>query len=241
MSGPVTSITGRAVALVTDFLEANAALTHQRLGGVAGVAVTTARVVPDPTPHIIAASTPLAADVDAIQLEVGAGPCLHTLRTGISLYVPDLAADDRWGDYGPRASARGAASCVSVPVVVRGQTVAVFKAYAAERDGLTREQRDTAALVALEVAGGFALGMHLTEQAAELDDLTAAMAHRRVIDLALGISMQRAQVPSQAAFGLLRAQSQQRNVKLHDVAVEVVSSIPGAGSEDLVPHFNPHG
>jgi GAF domain-containing protein len=232
-----TTMTGRADGLVAEFLDSSAWGIHQRLGSVAGVAVTTAE---GDRPRTFGASTVLAAEVDQIQFEVGVGPCLEALREGTPLYVPDLADDDRWGEYGPRAAQRGAASCVSVPVVVRGETVAVFKVYAAQRDGLSAGQRRTAALTAQEIAGGFALAVHVTSQAAELDDLTALMAHRRVIDLALGICMQRVQVPAETAFGLLRQQSQHRNVKLHEVAAEVVSSIPGTSADDLVPHFNPH-
>ncbi|MDO9378475.1 MAG: GAF and ANTAR domain-containing protein [Nocardioidaceae bacterium] len=232
-SGPL----GRVTEIVTDYLESTASSTHQRLGDVAGVAVSTAE---GRVPQTIGASTDLAADVDRIQFDIGTGPCLNALATGEGMYVPDLAGDDRWGEYGPRAAERGAASCISVPVRVDGRTVAVFKVYSQWPDGLDERQRDLAVAVGQEVAGGFALAEHLTRQAVEIDDLTQLLTTRRTIDLAIGISMARAEVGAADAFSLLRVQSQHRNVKLRDVAVDVVMSVPGTQPDDLVPHFNPH-
>lgn len=236
-NAPAT-IHGRAVELVADYLGSSATAIHDRLGPVAGVAVTTSE---SGSPRTLGASTALAGEVDRLQFSIGTGPCLQALRDGRRLHVPDLAADDRWGDYGPRAAALGAAACLSVPLLVLDEVVGVFKVYAARRDGLSAGQRETADLIARELAGGMALAAHLTRQAAELDDLTALMTHRRSIDLALGVLMERAQVTAETAFGLLRTQSQQSNVKLTEVALAVVLSVPGASTEDLVPHYNPHG
>ncbi|MFY0406983.1 GAF and ANTAR domain-containing protein [Solicola sp. PLA-1-18] len=222
--------------LVTDFLESTASSTHRRLGDVAGVAVST---VDRSAPITLGASTPLAAEVDRIQFDIGTGPCLNALRTGEGMYVPDLAADDRWGEYGPRAAERGAAACISVPVAVDGRTVAVFKVYAHEVDGLDERQRTIADAVGQEVAGGFALAQHLTRQADEIGDLTALIASRRAIDLAIGISMARAGVGAEEAFALLRTQSQHSNVKLRDVAAQVVLSVPGTHEGDLEAPFDP--
>ena len=237
MSVQTDTILDGARALVGEFLDATASSIHQRLGDVAGVAVTT---VVSEALMTLGASSDLAADVDAIQFDVGQGPCLSTLRTGRGFFVADLATDDRWGEYGARAADRGAACCISVPIIVGGGTVAVFKVYGSEPDALSAAQRKLATSVGQEIAGGFALAVHMTRLAAELDDMTAMIVHRRVIDLALGISMQRGQVDAPTAFTALRIESQHRNVKLHEVAAEVVASISGSTAEDLVPPYNPH-
>ena len=233
---PPASMQSRAHALVADYLDDSAAHIHDRLGEVAGVAVSTAD---QSVPVTLGASTPLAAEVDLIQFDVGIGPCLEALRTGQTFYVPDLANDARWRDYGPKAAARGARSCLSMPVLADSGVVAVFKVYAGTVDGLTEDQRSTAELVAKEISGGYSLAVHLSRQAAELDDMTALLTHRRVIDLALGIMMERAHVPAEQAFSLLRTQSQRSNVKLHDVALTIVSTVPGTDAADLIPHFSP--
>jgi hypothetical protein len=226
------------VPLLSDYLDDVARRAAARLGEVAGVAVTLE--VAD-GPLTVGASNDLAADVDSIQYEVGIGPCLYALHEGIGMYVPDLANDHRWGDYGPRAAARGAASCVSVPVFVNSRPAAVLKVYASSIDGLSHTQRDQAISFAAEVVGGIGLARHLSLQAHTIDDRESAMDTRRVIDLALGVLMERAQCSANQAFALLRKQSQNGNIKVRDVAGQVLATVEGAQVTDAKSPFRQPG
>ena len=214
-----------AAPLLASYLEDVAVRTAGRLGEVAGVAVTL-RV--SNAPVTMGASSDLARDVDLLQYSIGVGSCLHALRSGEGMYVPDLANDYRWLDYGPRAAALGAACCVSSPVFVAGDPVAVIKVYCAAVDGLSAEQRELAAQVAVEISGGIALAERLTTQAWELDDRVDAMDTRRVIDLAIGILMERSRISESEAFDLVRRYSQQYNVKLREAAAQIVTSVSGS-------------
>ncbi len=227
-----------ALPLLTDYLDDVAARMELRLGDVAGVGITL-RV--DGAPFTAGASSALAREVDLIQYRIGRGPCLDALQHGFGHYVPDLADDSRWGSYGPGAAARGAASCLSVPVLVREQPAAVLKVYSGRRDGLTAEQQTSARESAPEIAGGVALARHLALQAQLLDDRVAAMTTRRVIDMAIGILMQRLDSDAETSFTLLRSISQTQNVKLHDVAKDLVASLPGSGSKVLEAPFKARG
>jgi GAF domain-containing protein len=222
------------VPMLSDYLDDVSRRTASRLGRVAGVAVT---LSVDGEPWTVGSSNDLAAEVDLIQYQVGVGPCLLALREGISTYASDLASDERWGSYGPRAAAHGAASCISVPVLVDDSPVAVVKAYSSEVDGLTADQQDTARAVALEVAGGVRLAVTLGEQAQLLDDREAAMHTRRAIDLALGVLMVRGQCSAAEAFSTMRALSQNQNIKLREAAQQVLGSVPGATQDDARAPF----
>ena len=223
--GPATPPTDdrSAVAVVAqtvaDYLDDTSQWMAERVAPAAGVAVT---LGPEDPPSTVGASSELALRVDLLQYSIGMGPCLHALRTGVAMYVPDLGADDRWGDYGPRAAAEGAASCISVPVLVGGEPAAVFKVYSTEVDGLTEDQRDIALGLAREIAGGIGLARHLGFQARTLDDRAAAMNTRRTIDLALGMMMERNQATADEAFDLLRRYSQRYNTKVYEVARRIV-------------------
>ena len=222
------------VPLLSDYLDDVAQRTASRLGDVAGVAVTLSL---DGEPWTVGSSNAFAAEVDQIQYEVGSGPCLRGLREGVGSYVPDLAADDRWGDYGPRAAAHGAASCISVPVLLEESPAAVVKVYAARVDGLSPDQQDQAREMAPEVAGGIRLALTLVQQAQALDDRTAAMNTRRVIDLALGVLMERDQCGAAGAFDALRSTSQRHNVKLREAAQQVLASVAGADAAEVRAPF----
>lgn len=220
--------------LLTDYLDDIARRTWARLEGALGVAVTMSL---DDEPWSVGVSNDLAGEVDLIQYEVGVGPCLYALSAGVVVYVPDLAADERWGDYGPRAAARGAAACISVPVLVDDRPTAVLKVYAGRVDGLSAEDRATAESVVAEVAGGITLALHLAAQAQQLDDRQAAMNSRRAIDLALGVLMERTQSGAADAFELLRSLSQTRNIKLSTAARQVLASVAGATEADTEAPF----
>lgn len=65
-----------------------------------------------------------------------------------------------------------------------------------------------------------------------------ALASRAAIDQALGVIMAQERCTSAQAFDVLRSASQNRNVKLRDVAREVVSSVSGEPPEP--GSFNMH-
>ena len=226
------------VPLLIDYLDDVAIRAAERLGHVGGVAVTLGSSA---GPTTVGASSALAVEVDLLQYSIGVGPCLHALKSGVGQYVPDLGADARWGEYGPRAAAMGAACCVSVPVIANEHPVAVLKVYATEVDGLTADQQQLAGQIAVEITGGIGLAAKLAEQAKELDDRAAAMNTRRTIDLALGIMMERTGCGLEQAFALLRRYSQQyKNVKLNDAARQVVAAQAGPAEDvDHAPFRTP--
>ena len=62
-------------------------------------------------------------------------------------------------------------------------------------------------------------------------------ASRAVIDQALGILMGQNRCPAAEAFDILRTASQNRNVKLRDVAVQIVTAVSGQPPADE-PRFS---
>jgi ANTAR domain/GAF domain len=222
------------LTLVEGYLDDAARRTHERLGDVAGVAITSA--VADGDPLTAGSSTTLAAEVDRAQYAIGHGPCLDALREGRETYAPDLAAEPRWARYGAEAAALGVRCSLSVPVL-DGESVVlgVVKVYAAEVDGLDEQQRRTGRELGLEVAGGIGLANMLVATSLELDDRIEAMDTRRTIDLATGLLMGRLGCGPEDAFDLLRRESQNRNVKLYDVATGLLAR-PAEGPAAAEPH-----
>lgn len=225
------------VPLLEDYLAHVSGRAEQRLGDIAGVAVT---IGLGSAPVTIGASSQLALEVDLIQYRIGIGPCLHALTFNIAMYVPDLRSDERWGEYGRLAADRGAQSCVSIPVEVEGEAKAVLKVYSGRVDGLDADQRAVAAKTALDIAGGVALAVHLNRHARELDDRAAAMDRRRTIDLALGMLMERSHTGADAAFDLLRRYSQHYNVRLYEAAAQVVKTHDESASTSTAPFLRSH-
>jgi hypothetical protein len=221
------------VPMLSDYMDDLAVSAHEHLGDVAGVAVT---VIVDGAPFTIGSSTRLALDVDQIQYEVGLGPCLTALREGIGCYVADLESDPRWGEYGPRAAARGAASCACVPVVVHDRSTAVLKVYSSKVDGLTAHQQRAASAFAGEVAGAIGLAHSLSQQVGETEDppapspvagSSALSASGRAIDIAVGVLMERNGCGPAEALELLRRNAHSADTAVGDAARAVLAAVPG--------------
>ncbi|HEX5288842.1 MAG TPA: ANTAR domain-containing protein [Streptosporangiaceae bacterium] len=70
--------------------------------------------------------------------------------------------------------------------------------------------------------------MRQAEQADLTEQLRAALASRAVIDQALGVIMGQERCTSARAFEILRSASQNRNIKLREVAASIVTSVSGA-------------
>ena len=228
------------LSLVEDYLTDVASQAHDRLGDVVGVALTTA--VAGGEPMTTGASTEQAAQIDITQYTIGHGPCLQALRGGGEEYVADLANDPRWGSYGPAAADLGARSCLSVPVTdADSRVLGVFKVYAGEVDGLDPEQRQAARAVALAMAGGLGLASALVSTSFELSDRIEAMDTRRTIDLATGVLMGRTGLSAASAFAALRRQSQNSNVKLRDVAAELISTSARPADDPAAPRSSAAG
>ncbi len=54
-----------------------------------------------------ASTSELASACDALQYELGEGPCLEAVWDGDSYLAEDIATDPRWPRWGPRVAAHG--------------------------------------------------------------------------------------------------------------------------------------
>jgi AmiR/NasT family two-component response regulator len=79
--------------------------------------------------------------------------------------------------------------------------------------------------------------VRLAEHSEMSAHLQAALASRAVIDQALGIIMGQNRCTADEAFEVLRTASQNRNVKLRDIAADMVTSVSGQPPTDN-PRFS---
>jgi GAF domain-containing protein len=175
----------------------------------------------------VASSDDLASRVDEIQYGRGQGPCLQSLHTGGRIAVPDLAADDRWPDYRPHALEQGVGSSLSLPLNVDGTTIGALNLYSTKAGHFDGPAEQRADAFARQATTALTVAIRQREQLTLQEQLREALASRAVIDQAIGMISGQQRCTAEQAFGVLRAASQQRNIKLSIIAAEVIETISG--------------
>lgn len=210
---------------VNDFLNNLAQVAARSLPTPMSCGITMSR---GSGPHTVASSDAVAESVDENQYGEGTGPCLEALRTGTVVAAPDLIAERRWAGYPAYAVACGVRSSLSLPLVSEGQTVGALNLYAGQTHAFDGESvLPQATALAAQGSAVLSVALRQARQTELTEQLREALASRSVIDQAIGIVMGQQRCDSATAFAVLRSASQNRNRKLRDVAVDVVTSASG--------------
>lgn len=153
-----------------------------------------------------------------LQNELGEGPCLVLIRDHDTLVSPDLATEQRWPQWAARVRAElGVGSMMSLLIYTDKASFGALSLYAAK--GHRFDSDDVA--VAQALAAQVALVMDSERQ---IDQLGIAMHSRLLIGQAQGIVMERLDVHADQAFDYLRRVSSNTNVKVIDLATDIVST-----------------
>ncbi|GAB3537105.1 GAF and ANTAR domain-containing protein [Arthrobacter tecti] len=156
-------------------------------------------------------SSDLPRDVDAVQSEVGQGPCLDAVYEHETVMVPDMATEQRWPEFSHRAAALGAASMLSFQLYVEGDNLGALNLYGRAPHTFTDESEQVGKLIASHAAIAFA-------DARKLGQMRDASHSRDIIGQAKGILMERYNITAQHAFVILTQYSSHTNTKLFDIA-----------------------
>ncbi|MGH9065803.1 MAG: ANTAR domain-containing protein [Acidimicrobiales bacterium] len=170
-----------------------------------------------------ALTDPMVAVIDALQHEVGEGPCLDAIAGGGAVYADDLADDGRWSSFGPGAAAAGV-RCALAFRLYADHTLGALNLYA--RYPRAFGVIDRAKGLVLATLAGLAIAEARGHEAEgrRADNLAQALEGREVIGQAQGILMERERIAADQAFDVLRRASQHLNVKLKAVAEALVET-----------------
>ena len=153
--------------------------------------------------------------------------------------MKDQRTDSRWGNYAPRARARGVLSSLSLPLVVDGRSVGALNLYSEETVAAFGEEVvEQARAFAVRASVALTLTLRSHEQARSTWQLKEALDSRAHIDQAIGILMAEQRCNAPMAFDLLRRHSQNSNRKLREVAEELITRVSGEPPAQPTP-FEP--
>jgi GAF domain-containing protein len=168
-------------------------------------------------------SDPMVCEIDALQHEAAEGPCLDAVAHGLTFYADDLATDLRWPSFATQAAASGIRSVLALPLTTTGPRGAL-NLYARYPAAFGVVDRAKAAILVSLASLALSVAHSHEHEERRAEDLHAALITRQIIGEALGILMEREKISSEQAFDILRRASQHLNLKLRQVAQNLVDT-----------------
>jgi GAF domain-containing protein len=164
-----------------------------------------------------AATDPLVARLDAMQMEIGEGPDVSVLADRLSVIVSDTRTETRWPEWAKHVGEFGIRSLLSVRMYTDEETMGTLNAYSRHPNAFDVDDQAVAHVLARHAA--VALG-----SARKIENLWLAVDARKRIGQAQGILMERFDLTADQAFAVLLRYSQDNNVKLRVVADRLVET-----------------
>ncbi|MYT72456.1 MULTISPECIES: GAF and ANTAR domain-containing protein [unclassified Streptomyces] len=166
----------------------------------------------------VASTSQIVDDSDRLQERLGEGPCLDASTLQHPVFrIENLATETvRWRSFAPRAHALGVGSMMGFLLYTDDHdNLGALNLYS-HRPGAFDADAETAGWLLAAHAAVALSGAH--EHAA----MRRAVDSRHTIGEAMGILMERHHLTEDAAFDTLRRYSQEKNIKLRDVAQQLI-------------------
>lgn len=205
-----------------NVLEASLCLPIVRELGVSGASIS---VSSDPKRQsTVCASDPVAARIDALQLELGEGP----RWTALSSRAPALCADLRgqghtqWPVFTEAVGHLDVRAVFSFPMIMGAAVVGVVDVYCRNPRPVDPHFLSLASLLAGRAASG---AVQIALQSAEREtsqESSMAPAMRREVHQATGVLISQLRVSATEAFARLRGHAFVTNQSIEEVAHEIV-------------------
>jgi GAF domain-containing protein len=199
------------------------ALARTSVPGCEGASVSLVTESPEEQITTFAPTDSWTQQLDDLQLSLNEGPCLHAVRTGTVVQVDDFESDRRWGNFAPPAFEQGLVSSLSVPLTVANEKIGGLNLYSRQQAGYSDRSVEAGQRLAVQAAVLVANARAYERAVRLIDQMQAAMHSRAEIEQAKGILMAESHISPDQAFEVLRRASQRRNVKLRDIAKEIVA------------------
>ncbi|MEZ0364032.1 GAF and ANTAR domain-containing protein [Mycobacterium sp. pUA109] len=166
-----------------------------------------------------AASDAVARKIDKLELAVGDGPCLDAIEEDSAQVDTDLTVHSQWPALAARVVAetpvRGA---MGFRLLVDGRKVGALNLFADAPNVFDKASAERAIILAAFAT----VAINAAARGDEAASLQRGLASNREIGKAIGMMMVLNDISEAEAFDLLRRTSQDTNIKVADIAAEIV-------------------
>jgi GAF domain-containing protein len=189
---------------------------------------------------VVASSSEAMRMLELFELQAQEGPCLDCFRSGEAVVNQDLATvDGRWPRFKVECLKAGIESVNALPLHLRGETIGALNLFRTEIGAM--EESDVRSAQAFADVATIAIlqNRSVIADRAMNENLRHALDNRNLIEQAKGALAVPGVVNAEQAFDFLRYYARNRNLKLVDVARDIVSgALPKSalGSSDAGPH-----
>jgi GAF domain-containing protein len=159
----------------------------------------------------------LVGQLDKLQCDFGEGPCAEAALQETVVRSDDLRCESRWPRYAPAAVELGVLSGLSFKLYTADRTAGALNLFGFQPGVWDTDAETTGAVLAAHAAAAILARRHG-------EQLQTALSTRDRIGQAKGIIMERYGVDDVRAFDMLRALSQESQIKLADVAQRVIDT-----------------
>src|SRR3954469_9615597 len=171
---------------------------------------------------------PEIPEIDQAQYRTGDGPCIDAYRSGEGHVIHSTLQPGRWQAFRDSAAGHGVLSTLSIPLETSEGRTGALNLYSEIEGGFDNEDvQRTAELFVSQAAFVLANAQAYWDARALNENLHEAIKTRATIDQAKGIIMSAMRCNEDEAFRVLTKQSQDQNVKVRDIAVEIVRNVTG--------------
>lgn len=190
--------------------------------------ITSITVLSWPDARTAACTHEQALDLDHQQYASGRGPCLEAAWEGTPLRAVIDEEHQRWPDFVEAAQRHGIRASLSVPLLIEGindeqELVGSLNIYS--HTATAFDSFDAELMRLYSVAAGQAISNSSRWQSARetVTQLETALISRSDIDMAKGVLIALHGCSPSEAFDKLADESQRRNIKLRDIAREMLN------------------
>jgi GAF domain-containing protein len=181
-------------------------------------------------PSTITATDEEAYELDRRQNALRDGPCLDAARRQQVNRWDHREAEQRWPEFTRVATEMALRSYLSAGLGWAGRPLGALNLSSRDSDGFSQLDEGILALFTSPAAAVIVVASRYTEARDLSAQLEQALRSRAVIDQAIGIVMAESRCDADHAFGTLRRASNNRNMKLRDLATEIVMRVGGRPS-----------
>jgi transcriptional regulator with GAF, ATPase, and Fis domain len=176
--------------------------------------------------HVMASSAEEARLLELYELQNNEGPCLDCYRSGRPVARENLAAmRSSWPAFSEQLRRLGFHSAQALPMRLRDDTIGALNLFRLEPGRLSETDLGIGQAMAHVATVGLIQERALAASELLATQLQTALSSRVQLEQAKGVLAQRAGLPMDQAFQLMRDYARSHNRRLSDVAAQIIEGV----------------